>query len=198
MGPADSEEARQRDEEIDLLLEAPNAVWSSGAGRLKFSHDRNSPDGFAIYPKPHLLLEDESYHELVLETHPRWTDDGWIRGEFWVPHVGTNHHFLAQIGFIAPMDGPLTNGVTVLIHFENTVLCEVTKLYDGHLKMIDIDMSHFSGRSGLLTIEVGTNGDSTQDWLVWLNPRIGPQDIVESSPAQDRRRRRLWRPRTGS
>ncbi|MEV0232019.1 hypothetical protein [Nonomuraea sp. NPDC050786] len=177
---------------LDLLHEAPNAVWSSNASRLTFGGGRNNPDGFAIYPLPHLILEDRSEHDLVLETHPRWSDDGWIRGEFWVPVVEPGEHLLGEIGFIAPMDGPQTNGVTVLILFDgDTVLYDRPKLYTGRLDEIDVDLSHLEGRSGLLTLEVGANGDSTQDWLVWLAPRIAPPPAPP--PVVPARRRRLFK-----
>ena len=181
---------------LDLLREAPRAVWSSGTGRLTFGGTRDNPDGFAIYPKPYLQLEDGSTREGLLETHPRWTDDGWIRGEFWVPRVGPDHHFLAEIGFIEPMGGPLTNGVTVLILFDgDLVLHDGVKAYTGRLDGIDVDMSPLAGRSGLLTVEVGAYGDSTQDWLVWANPRIGQLTArsrgVDRAPTRDDH---WWRP----
>jgi hypothetical protein len=160
---------------LDLLREAPHAAWSSNAGRLTFGGSRADPNGFAIHPRPRLLLEDDSRRSDLLETHPRWTDDGWIRGEFWVPRVGPGHHFLTEIGFIQPMGEPRTNGVTVLILFGDTVLHRGTKLYTGRLEGIDVDLSGLAGRAGLLTLEVGTNGDPTQDWLVWTNPRIAPK-----------------------
>lgn len=167
------QQAQTQPREINLLEKAGNAVWLSNAGRLLFGGSRNDPRGFAIYPISALYLEDESTEEHILETHPRWTDDGWIRGEFYIPVLGDSQHFLTRIGFIKPVGVPRTNGVTVRIIFNNVTLYDGTKLYDGHLEAIDVDLSRFSGEAGTLILEVGANGDSTQDWLVWINPRIG-------------------------
>ena len=261
--------------EINLLGEAPHAVWLSGAGRLLFAGNKNDPRGFATYVEnfyggledafdlrlmssvndvniiptvgknliivaavnnvlrfrifdgdgkevvdtdenrlkeekpqigqqiedlrkrleslwpPHQLtsgdtirvitdvrsivvhIQEDSAEEIVLETHPRWVDNGWIRGEFYIPYIKSGHHFLAKIGFIKPIGEPRTNGVTVKIRVNCNIIYEEVKRYDGKLKNIDVDLSKFDKQSGTLLLEIGTNGDSTQDWLVWINPRIG-------------------------
>ncbi len=158
--------------EINLLVEAPRAVWLSGAGRLLFGGTINDPQGFAIYPEP-FYLEDDSTEKIVLETHPRWKDDGWIRGEFYIPRIEKGQHFLTKIGFIKPIGEPHTNGVTIRIIFNGITMYESIKLYTKKLSDIDVDLSKFDKQSGIFILEVGTNGDSTQDWLVWINPRIG-------------------------
>jgi hypothetical protein len=166
------EASSQEDKEINLLKEAPKAVWSSGYGRLHFGGSRDNPRGFAIYRRG-LLLEDRSGAPTVLETHPRWVENGFIRGEFFIPHIRTGQHFITSIGFIMPAGTPRTNGVNVKIIFNNVTLYDDIKHYTGRLKDITIDMSKFDKESGLLILEVGANGDSTQDWFVWKNTRIG-------------------------
>ncbi len=42
---------------------------------------------------------------------------------------------------------------------------------------------------GLLTLEVDMNGDPTQDWLVWANPRIAPGHVVPEQVVEDPARR---------
>jgi hypothetical protein len=164
-----------RDEAVsfDLIREAPRAVWSSDTGRLRFGGNRDNPGGFAIHPRPFLLLEDDTRHAELLETHPRWTDNGWIRGEFWVPQVVPGHRLLAEIGFIQPIGEPRTSGVRLAVRFDGTTLHEMTKLYTGRLAAIEVDLAAYAGKAGLLTLEVTANGSSTQAWLVWVNPRIG-------------------------
>ncbi|CAM5637744.1 hypothetical protein STAFG_1094 [Streptomyces afghaniensis 772] len=157
---------------VDLIEEAPRAVWSSGAGRLVFGGSRNNPQGFAIHPRPGLLLEDGSAHERVLETHPRWTDDGWIRGEFHLPSLASGGRLIAEYGFFRPMGPPQTNGVLIRIGCDGVQLAEVAKRYTGRLDTLSVDLSPFSGCSRTLYVEVDADGDSTQDWLVWTRLAI--------------------------
>jgi hypothetical protein len=168
----DVEAFPQEEKEINLLKESPNAVWSSSYGRLRFGGSRDNPHGFAIYRKG-LLLEDNSSAPIVLETHPRWAENGFIRGEFFIPGVKTGQHLKTSIGFIKPAGTPRTNGVKVKIIFNNVTLYNNIKHYTGELEEISIDMSQFDKTSGTLILEVGANGDSNQDWLVWKNTTIG-------------------------
>lgn len=147
-------------------------MWSSGAGRLVFGSSRDDPRGFVIYPKPRLRLEDGSSHETVLEAHPRWKDDGWIRGEFYVHSIESGQSFLARIGFIKPAGPPCTNGVTITVACDGVTVYNGVKLYTGRLADLALDLSRFAGRARILSVDVGAYGDSTQDWLVWTRMRI--------------------------
>ena len=60
--------------EKNLVEEAPNAVWSSSAGRLPFGSSRDDPRGFAIYRKKVYVEGYLKVDETMLETHPRWED----------------------------------------------------------------------------------------------------------------------------
>lgn len=158
---------------MDLVTAAPRAVWSSGAGRLLFGGSRNDQRGFAIHPRPYLLLEDGSAHELLLETHPRWTDDGWIRGEFLLPVIAPGDHFTARFGFIQPQGPPQTNGVTITVVCEGRTVAGLAKRYTGRLDELSVDLSRFAGGGRVVAVEVGADGDSTQDWLVWTRMTVG-------------------------
>lgn len=152
---------------VNLIDEAPRAVWSSGAGRLVFGGSRNNPRGFAIFPRPYLLLEDGSAQEHVLETHPRWRDGGWIRGEFHLPSIAADDHLTARYGFIRPMGTPQTNGVLIRIGCDGVQLTQVAKRYTGRLDTLSVGLSAFAGAARTVFVEVDADGDSTQDWLVW-------------------------------
>jgi hypothetical protein len=157
---------------FDLLDEARHAVWLSNAGRLPFGKSRNDPRGFAIYPDPYLQLEDGSTEEVLLETHPQWTPDGWIRGEFFLPQIGKDQMFRSSVGFIMPSGEPMTNGVLITIRLNRDCIYQGEKLYTGEFQRIEIDLGRFEGLFGVLSLEVDANGDSTQDWLVWKKPRV--------------------------
>lgn len=169
---------------FDLISEAPRAVWSNQVGRLLFvTTPRNDEPadnrGFITY-RDNRCMEDNRGYDRVLETHPRWDTHnpnrrslGMIRGEYYIPAIKPGQHFVARAGFLAYYPSPNTNGVGITVWYNNTLLFKQVKLYDGTLLHIDEDLSQFAGKSGLLTIEVDTNGDSTQDWLSWIEAYIG-------------------------
>jgi serine/threonine protein kinase len=167
---------------IDIYAAAPKANWSSGAGALPFNGSDGDSHGFAIARAGTLVLEDGSA-PTMLETHPQWVDNGYIRGEFNVALIASGQHFLTSIGFIKPVGNPGTNGVTVKITFAGKTIYEGIKTYTGKLTVIDIDMSGYSGQSGKLVLEVGANGNAAQDWLCWVKPRIGfPARLLPNLP----------------
>lgn len=59
---------------IDLVEEAPSALWKtggpSGTKTITFGGPDNDPDGFAMY-KENVKLNDGKTYDRVLETHPR-------------------------------------------------------------------------------------------------------------------------------
>lgn len=167
---------------LDLVAEAPNAIWSNRAGRLLFDADeeavRENPKGFVTY-RTDVILEDDRYYPQVLETHPRWDTHnadrgfpGMIRGEYYVPNVTAGQHFTALVGFIMPVGAPNTNGVEIRILFDDTLIYHHTKQYTEELLRIDADLPVHARVPGILTIEVHTNGDSTQDWLSWVEAEV--------------------------
>ena len=169
---------------FNLINEAPRAVWSNQTGRLLFlTTPRNDEPadnrGFVTY-RDDRCMEDNRGYARVLETHPRWDthnpnrrSPGLIRGEYYVPAIKPGQHFVARAGFLAYYPSPNTNGVGITVRYDNTLLFKQVKLYDGTLLHIDTDLSQFAGKSGLLTLEVDSNRDSTQDWLSWVEAYIG-------------------------
>jgi hypothetical protein len=181
---------------IDLIAAAPGAVWSSGAGRLSFGGSRDNPSGFAIYPKPGLVLEDGSWLERpILEMHPRWADDGWICGEFSLNSIAPGEALVARLGFIAPDGPPRTTGVIVTILCEGNVLYEAPKRYTHRFVDLTLDLTPFIGNDRLLSISVAADGDSTQAWLVWTTLCVCDASVAQDGagdravpPATNRRR----------
>jgi hypothetical protein len=144
---------------------------------------KDDPRGFVIHPSPGLMLEDGTRHlDPILETHPRWTDDGWIRGEFALPALATDHRLHAAFGFIDPYGEPCTRGVTITIACDTTLLHHAPKLFTRHLDTVALDLTPFAGPPRILSIEVSVNGDATQTWLVWTVLQITPYRSRVSAP----------------
>ncbi len=163
---------------LNLHEKAPSATWESGPPTvaLAFGGPEDSMIGFARY-QDGKLLEDGSTPSKVLETHPKWIDDGWIRGIYPDYTVQSGEHFLAKVGFMAKSDGSC--GVGDVVFFLNyreggipNTLGSWSKACNGTLKTIDVDLSSLVGHTVQFVLVVSANGSSGQDWAVWVDPRI--------------------------
>jgi hypothetical protein len=161
---------------FDLYTRAPQAEWFSGAGALFFDGNPG-PDGFVRY-KNDAILEGGSQPAKILETHPEWTNDGYISGLYEPYTVQPGEHFFATIGFIATdANGSCGIGnVVFLLKYEDNgaihTLDSWTKSCDGHLLNVDVDLSSIAGKTVRFKLEVHANGDSSQDWAVWVRPEV--------------------------
>ena len=160
---------------FDLYTLAPSAIWASGAGPLTFGEPANAK-GYVQYENG-VRLEDGTTSDRILTTHPQWVDDGLIKGLYPPYTIAFEDHFRAQIGYIALRDG--TCGVRSVIFQLNysdndgwATLGEWTKNCDYTLTSIDIDLSAITGKTVQFNPVVLTNGTASQDWAVWVNPRV--------------------------
>jgi hypothetical protein len=53
-----------------------------------------------------------------------------------------------------------------------TVLASWDETYEGKVNKVDVDLSSLAGKSVNLILTVTANGDATDDYVVWLRPRI--------------------------
>ena len=161
-----------------LFNNAPSAVWITSTGTISFGGPDTDTDGFAMY-KNDERLEDGSTPSKVLEMHPAWQDNGVITGRFADYTIQNGDHFIAKIGFLAKADGSCGVG-SVQFQFNYkigdagaiTPIDSWNKSCDGDLIDIDIDLSYLAGTTVKLILGVLANGSSSQDWAVWVNPRI--------------------------
>lgn len=161
----------------DLLEKAPGAYWQSSAGNLSWGGATNDNRGFACY-RTDIKLEDDNTYSKVLETHPQWVNDGWIHGAY--PNLSDTitipdgAKFTAKVGFIK--GATATDGVYFRIRFYDGSTWYSPPFthatYDGVLNNFNNDLSSIVGKTGQFFLRVLTDGTSTQDWAVWVNPQI--------------------------
>lgn len=163
---------------FNLHAKAPDATWDSGDPpvSLTFGGSSSDPNGFARYEDGR-KVEDGSTPAKVLEMHPKWVDDGWIRGVYPAYVVQGGEHFLARIGFLAMSDGSCGVGdvIFALNYREGSTVHNLgswTETCDGTLRTIDIDLSSLAGHTVQFVLLVSAHGSSAQDWAVWINPRV--------------------------
>jgi hypothetical protein len=165
---------------FDLHSRAPDAEWiggdSGGGVVLTFGGPDTDPNGFAMF-RNGALLEDGSTPAKVLEMHPKWVDDGVITGRYPSYTIVTGERFRAKIGFLAKSDGTCGVGsVKFQLNYKEGgaihPLGTWTKNCNGSLTTLDVDLSSLAGHSIQLILAVLANGPSSQDWAVWVAPRV--------------------------
>ncbi len=166
---------------FDLYTRAPDAAWIGGGGGgggtiLTFGGPDSDPNGFVMY-RSGFLLEDGSSPSKILETHPKWVDDGVISGEYPAYTIVAGERFRAKIGFLAKADGTCGVGkVKFQLNYKEGgslhPLGTWTKNCNGNLMTLDVDLSSLAGHSIRLVLAVLADGPASQDWAVWVAPRV--------------------------
>lgn len=167
---------------FDLHSQAPSAQWIScgdpcgGGTVLSFGGPDTDANGFVMY-RNGALLEDGSSPTKVLETHPMWVDDGVISGLYPAYTVQPDEHFKAKIGFLAKADGTCGLGnVKFQLNYKEAgtlhPLGSWTDTCNGTLLSVDVDLSALEGHTVQFALVALANGPATQDWAVWVSPRV--------------------------
>lgn len=157
---------------FDFYTRASAAEWRSGAGLLTFGGPNNDPNGFAMY-QDGKTLEDGSSSNKVLEMHPEWVNDGVIKGLYPAYTVVAGEHFIATIGFLSSCG---VGDVKFQLKYKESgtlhSLDSWTDTCDGHLKNVNVNLNSIAGKHVQFELAVLANGSSTQDWAVWIKPRV--------------------------
>ncbi|UCH51418.1 MAG: hypothetical protein JSV54_01210, partial [Chloroflexota bacterium] len=154
-------------------------IWKSGlpATNLSFGGSTSDPNGFACY-RTSIKMEDGTTYGKILETHPKWVDDGYIYGYYPIAHlVKPGEHFIAKVGLI---QGASVGNVRFEVSYRETgsvgpetLLKALVDTYDGNLKTIDVPMPSGSfGKQVNFYLRVRANGSAGQDWASWVEARI--------------------------
>ncbi len=165
---------------FDLHSRAAEAEWiggdSGGGVVLTFGGPDTDLNGFAMY-RNGSLLEDGSTPAKILEMHPKWVDDGVISGRYPAYTIVAGERFRAKIGFLAKADGTcgVGNVKFQLNYMEAGTIHPLgawAKTCNGSLTSLDVDLSGLAGHAVQLILAVLANGPSSQDWAVWVAPRV--------------------------
>lgn len=169
---------------LDFIAGAEDAEWGTGVKPVDFAGpghidieyggpDSDS-DGFAMV-KSEVKLENGKKSGKILETHPKWENDGYIVGRYPAYDVIAGDRLTGKLGFIAMSDGSCGTGeVEFRIYYTiggdmgtRTKLDSWDETCDGDMKKIDIDLDFLKGKSVEFYLVVLADGTSAQDWAVW-------------------------------
>jgi len=161
---------------FDLHTRAPDASWIGSAGAVTFGGPDTDANGFVMYRNGE-RLEDGSSPAKILETHPQWVNDGVMSGIYQPYTVTSGEHFKAKLGFLAFPDGScgVGNAVFQFNYKEAGVIHPLgswSDSCDGSLVNVDVDLSSLGGHTVQFTLAVLANGSASQDWAIWVSPRV--------------------------
>jgi len=171
---------------MDLLDLAAHATWTTGKlaadghsviGLQTIAFGGTDTDRNGFVRRQTLLGEDDVSHD-ALWTHPRWTGRGTIKGFLPAQELPAGAVFAASVGF--RKGASATDGVrfSVWAHYESqggehwTRVVDLPKRPTGALVEVRADLSWLAGRSCRLELRVDAGKTSSQDWAIWVAPRI--------------------------
>lgn len=168
----------------DFVKRSDMATWKSGPPpmNLFFGGAVIDDTGYARY-RSDKKLEDGTGPQRVLQTRPKWVDNGWIQGTYYEMHSGMfgkwyivqpGERFFARVGFL---EGAYAGDVTfrVMIRPEdgnNTWIATESKSYGSPIKTIDVPLEPWIGKKADFILEVQANESSEQDWACWVEAKI--------------------------
>ncbi|MDD9303002.1 MAG: hypothetical protein HUK40_11950 [Desulfobacter sp.] len=156
----------------DLYKNARFAKWKSKAGALPYPGKTNDKRGF-VRQIPKAALSTGNTAISLLQTHPQWTPGGWIQGVYPAIILGPNLHFKSVVGFLK--GASRSDGATFLVSVKTGT--KTHRLASKRVRVntyasIDADLSRWAGQKVQISILVHTGKTSTQDWAVWVKPRL--------------------------
>ena len=171
---------------VDFIALADEATWGSGVtpinfagpGHMTITYDATDADANGYVrsvtsPK----LEDHGSSGVVLETHPKEENDGYIVGRYPAYKVGAGDKITGRLGFLALGDGTCGTGDAIFqIRYTvgddldtMTTLGEWHEHCDGTMRKIDVSLSGLKGKTVHFYLIVLANGSPDQDRAVWAS-----------------------------
>ena len=156
----------------EMVPDASRATWANSSTTITFGDTSNPSNGLA-YSSANPQIETGSVeNESGLIMKPDTA--GTVKGNFPAYLVQSGDHFLAVIGC---QYGHTACNVKMQLSYSigggaATVLASWDEIYDGKVNKVDVDLSSLSGKSVNLILTVLANGDASDDYAVWLRPRV--------------------------
>jgi hypothetical protein len=156
----------------DFYAEGGKASWRSGVGSLPFPGQANDKRGFVRQVAKGSLHTGNAAIEM-LQTHPQWSQNGWIAGLYRDLVPAPKVRFKSVVGFLKGAGASDGATFTVLV-YENGRYYRVFKetVTPDRYVNVDVDLSRWAGKKIALLLRVDAGATSTQDWAVWVKPRL--------------------------
>ncbi|MDD5590899.1 MAG: hypothetical protein PHY18_03110 [Dehalococcoidales bacterium] len=168
------------DEQVayDFVERAPSATWAAGLmtgmfeiHSLSFPGTTSDNQGYACYQLDTKLNDGITYDKL-LETHPRWIDNGFISGRYSDVNVPPGATLKLKAGIInGYTSGSVRFNVRMIRGSVYVLWTQIVDYGDG-TQTVEIDLSDFADQNVDFELLVEANGVSTQDWAAWAEAKI--------------------------
>jgi hypothetical protein len=171
---------------FDFLARADEATWGSGDTTVNFNGPGDihltygsllvEADGYVI-TQSNIVIEGGSTTGVILVTHPKKVNDGYIVGRYPAYKIGAGDHIQGRLGFLAEGDGicGAGNAIFQIYYTKGDDLGTLIKLgewnekCDGTLRKINIDLDALKGETVRFYLVVLANGASTDDKAIWAS-----------------------------
>jgi hypothetical protein len=154
---------------------AAAATWKSSAGKLKYPGSAGDRQGFVLTLANGTICPDNKAKDL-LETHPQWVNGGTIEGRYPLMILGNNYKFKAVGAMLkgaSNSDGVI---MSVGILHNNKITRVLRKRVNcSAYQNLEVDLSSWAGKEIQIVLQVRAGNTSTQDWAVWVHPRLTNQ-----------------------
>jgi hypothetical protein len=162
---------------VNFIDRATMAEWKTGSPTtdISFGGAISDSKGFACY-RTSIKMEDGHTYAKVLETHPKWVNNGWIDGFYPEITIPLGAKFVANVGFLDGAAG--TDGVKFRVWFWQSgvdipnVLDYLDATYNDKLDSFDISLAGIVGRTGKIGLQVIAGPSSGKDWAVWVDAKM--------------------------
>lgn len=165
---------------LDFVSAACQAQWQSNEGLLPCPGQSGDTRGFVLTTNQAQLEDGSIAAAPALVTFPSSSTDGYILGLYPTYLVQPGDHFVAQVG--CSYNARACSVLFRLSYLDAggaaRDLWSVGEFYDGKYSTVDVDLSRLAGQQVRLVLSLGSLGASTDDWGVWVDPRIVRNPIV--------------------
>jgi len=156
----------------EMVPDASRASWYNSTTTITFGNTSTPAIGLA-YSLANPQLENGSVeNESGLVMKPDTA--GLVKGVFPAYTIQSGDHFMTVIGCLHGHTGCKVNmqlGYSIS-GGATTVIATWSETYEGKVYKVDVDLSSLAGQNVNLVLTVLANGDATDDYALWLRPRI--------------------------
>jgi len=160
----------------DFIANYCDANWSNDSNDLPCPGSEGDPEGFVqVLNSPR--VENGTTQTKALLTYPQKSNNGWISGRYPGIDIQSGDRFQAVISCMHEAnDCDATFRLSYQIgNGAVRTLGQWREAYEGQFYAINIDLSSLSGQRVKFFLTVLTNGNSHEDFALWVSPRITRQ-----------------------
>lgn len=159
--------------DYNFFANARNAVWNTSAGELRFPGANNDRRGFVRTLNSGMVCPNNRANNL-LQTHPQWINGGWIEGRYPPMRLGQNLKFKTVGALLKGADRSDSVVMRVFIETAGEPRRQLIRKRINNKKYLNLeaDLSPYAGKTVQIVMRVEAGRTSTQDWAVWVNPRL--------------------------